>query len=97
MQQHKILISFVLGYKYFKIRREKENYRIFTNQQRMSGSVSSLADAVANEAPMAYENPSFSAEPGNADFLFHTLSSYIYLKEIQYSMHCHFRNISEPS
>ncbi len=73
------MASCVSGYKYFKIRREKENYRIFTNQQRLSGSVSSLADAVANEASMAYENPSFSAEPGNADFSLQTLGLLLYL------------------
>ena len=52
------------GYKYFKVRREKENYRIFSGQQQRSGSVSSRAGTVENESPMgiAYENPIFSSD-----------------------------------
>ena len=53
--------SFLLspGYKYFKVRQDRENYRIFSEQR--SGSVSSLAETIPNESPMAYENPSSMA------------------------------------
>ena len=56
------------GYKYFKVRREKENYRIFSDQQQRSGSVSSRAGTVENESPMgiAYENPIFSSDENNS-------------------------------
>ena len=49
-------------FRYYRLHRAKENYRIFTNQQRREDSVDgSLSDSIAgiNPAAMAYDNPVF--------------------------------------
>ena len=48
--------------RYYRLHKAKENYRIFTNQQRREDSVDgSLSESIAgvNPAAMAYDNPVF--------------------------------------
>ena len=63
--------------RYYRLHKAKENYRIFTNQQRREDSVDgSLSESIAgvNPAAMAYDNPVFldktlesTNEPSNDD------------------------------
>jgi hypothetical protein len=49
-------------FRYYRLHKAKENYRIFTNQQHRGDSVDgSLSDSIAgiNPAAMAYDNPVF--------------------------------------
>lgn len=60
------IVAVFLTVKYYKIRKDKENYRIFNNEQRnRAGSVSSVsAGTMANAMHMAYDNPSYDNNAG---------------------------------
>lgn len=65
-----VVLAVLLGvagfflFKYYKLRKEKENYRIFSNEQRRrlsGGSVSSTATTISNAMQVAYDNPVYQS------------------------------------
>ena len=54
-----LLIALALGIKYYRIHVQKENYRIFQNQQNRTSSVAELN---AHQLDMAYDNPVYNED-----------------------------------
>ena len=65
------IVAVGLAVKYYRMRKDRDNYRIFNNEQhrqrRGSVSTSSISGVIQNAVDMSYENPSYAAGQSGTD------------------------------